>query len=85
MISKRDRAFLDYLGESAKYMTRDGNGYISVCKSKPNKRESFEMWMDSMFNCASMFSIDFPMVKWEDDEPWLIEDLKKLEVVESYE
>lgn len=85
VISKRDRAFLDYIGESAKYMTRDGNGYISVCKSKPNKRESFEMWMDSMFNCASMFNIDFPMVKWEDDEPWLIEDLKKLEVVDEYE
>ena len=85
VISKRDRAFLDYLGESAKYMARDGNGYISVCKSKPNKGESFEMWMDSMSNCASMFNIDFPMVKWEDDEPWLIEDLKKLEVVDNYE
>lgn len=31
------------------------------------------------------FNIDLPMVKWEDDEPWLIEDLKKLEVVDSYE
>ena len=30
-------------------------------------------------------NIEFPMVKWEDDEPWLIEDLKKLEVVEEYE
>lgn len=25
------------------------------------------------------------MVKWEDSEPWLIEDLKNLEVVDSYE
>lgn len=32
-----------------------------------------------------IFNIDFPMVKWEDNEPWLIEDLKKLEVVEEYE
>lgn len=31
------------------------------------------------------FKLDFPMVKWEDSEPWLIEDLKKLEVVENYE
>ena len=23
--------------------------------------------------------------KWSDEEPWLIEDLKKLEVVDSYE
>lgn len=28
--------------------------------------------------------IDFPMIKWEDDKPWLIDDLKKLEVVEGY-
>ena len=25
------------------------------------------------------------MVKWEDSKPWLIEDLKKLEVVDEYE
>lgn len=31
------------------------------------------------------FNIDFPMVKWSDDSPWLIEDLKKLEAVDSYE
>ena len=24
----------------------------------------------------------FPMVKWEDEEPWLIEDLKKEEVTQ---
>lgn len=25
------------------------------------------------------------MVKWSESEPWLIENLKKLEVVEEYE
>ena len=32
-----------------------------------------------------IFDIKLPMVKWEDPEPWLIEDLKKLEVCEEYE
>lgn len=32
-----------------------------------------------------MFNVDFPIVKWSDKEPWLIEDLKKLEVVEEYD
>ena len=32
-----------------------------------------------------MVGIDLPMVKWSDDSPWLIEDLKQLEVVEDYE
>lgn len=38
--------------------------------------------------CSSSFQHDknIPaMVKWGDGEPWLIEDLKKLEVVEEYE
>ena len=32
-----------------------------------------------------MIDINFPMVKWSDKKPWLIEDLKNLEVVDSYE
>lgn len=32
-----------------------------------------------------MLDVDLPMIKWEDDKPWLIEELKKLEVVEEYE
>lgn len=37
------------------------------------------------FHLDFYFSVDFPMVKWSDKKPWLIEDLKKLEVVENYE
>ena len=27
-----------------------------------------------------MFDIKFDFIKWEDEDPWSIEDLKKLEV-----
>ena len=30
------------------------------------------------------YNVDFPMIKWSDEEPWLIENLEKLEVVEEY-
>lgn len=85
VISKKDKAFLECFRECAKWMTRDGDGTISVWDDKPNKSEPFKMWMNGTYNCVSMFNIDFPMVKWSDSEPWLIEDLKKLEVVEDYE
>ena len=85
VISKRDRAFLDYLGENAKWMTRESGSGISVWLTKPKKDKSISAWTDGMYNCLSELNIDFPMVKFEDDEPWLIEDLKKLEVVEEYE
>lgn len=86
VISKRDRVFLEYLREKYKYIARDENGKLIVYETQPRKGESYWIWIcDSHLCLERHFNIDFPMVKWEDSEPWLIEDLKKLEVVENYE
>lgn len=87
VISKRDRAFFEYLKEEYRYIARDDNGDLFAYIVKPNKNEVFACWRSGRANCTinRYFNIDFPMVKWEDEEPWLIEDLKKLEVVEDYE
>ena len=86
VISRMDRAFLEYIGTGINYITRDMDGGLFIYISKPHKL--IDCWESS--GCESdkslkFFKLDFPMVKWEDDEPWLIEDLKKLEVVEEYE
>lgn len=87
VISKIDRAFLEYLKGKYEYIARDKTGKLYVYGAKPVKHDSF--WTRScgkhfgFDNCC--INIDFPMVKWEDSEPWLIEDLKKLEVVDEYE
>lgn len=53
--------------------------------SKPCKIESFGSWTDANYDGLYLkCNVDFPMIKWGDDEPWLIEDLKKLEVVDEY-
>lgn len=91
VISKRDRVFLDYIGEEYKFIARDENGELFVYIGEPHKL--IDCWeVDCCENviCEAdkplqMFNIDLPMIKWEDNEPWLIEDLKKLEVVEEYE
>ena len=84
-ISKRDRAFLEYL-DANYYMARDLNGGLYVYISKPHKLiDCWESAGCEVDKTLRIFNIDFPMVKWEDNEPWLIEDLKKLEVVEEYE
>lgn len=86
VISKRDRVFLEYLREKYKYIARDENGKLIVYETQPRKGESYWIWIcDSHLCLERHFNIDFPMVKWSDSEPWLIEDLKKLEVVDSYE
>ena len=89
VISKNDRAFLDYLREEYKFVARDKNGVLFVYSSKPYKDITSECWcICDCSNSPSLFlnyTVDFPMIKWSDSEPWLIEDLKKLEVVEEYE
>lgn len=88
-ISKKDRAFLEYIREEYKFVSRDENGNLFVYSSKPCKDENFKCWCScDRSNSPGLYlnyNVDFPMVKWSDEEPWLIEDLKKLEVVENYD
>lgn len=85
VISKMDRAFLDYLNCNYKYIARDMSGELYVHFSKPHKIIHYWNSTDELSNGLKIFNIDFPMIQWSDSEPWLIEDLKELEVVEEYE
>lgn len=85
VISKRDRLFLDYIKNNFVYIARNENGKLFAYEAQPRKEKTY--WKCTCGNCLLLnrqLNIDFPMVKWEDTEPWLIEDLKKLEVVEEY-
>lgn len=81
-ISKSDRRFLDYLQNEKAWMARDKNGHLYLfCENKPckygiawyNETDNY-IWLNKLFD------IVFSVVKWSDEEPWLIEDLKNLEV-----
>ncbi len=87
VISKRDRAFLDYLRDRWKYMARDNiSNAVYVFTEIPEKSEvGHFVYTGEARRISSDFNVVFPMVKLSDSEPWLIEDLKKLEVVEEYE
>ena len=85
VISKRDRSFLDYINNNFVYVARDKSGRLFAYEAQPRKGNTY--WKHNRGNCLLLnrqLNIDFPMIKWEDNEPWLIEDLKKLEVVEEY-
>ena len=86
-ISKRDRAFLELFNDKCKYIARDSNGELHGYELTAMKNEKMKIWDTTAeyVNIDYFFAVDFPMVKWSDSEPWLIEDLKKLEVVEEYE
>lgn len=80
-ITKRDIAFLDYL-KDYKYMARNKNGILHAYTTIPIKSSNW--WGSAVDKSLERLDVDFPMVKWSDSEPWKIDDLKKLEVVEEY-
>ena len=82
-ISRSDRLFLNYIQDGYRYIARDNNGLLFAYKAKPGRGEITWTYELDMLN-VSRLKVDFPMVKWENKEPWLIEDLKKLEVVDEY-
>lgn len=83
-ISKKDRDFLEYAASRFEYVARDECGSTYMYKYRPTKEE--DRWaLGGNYVDITVFDIKFPMVKWSDEEPWSIEDLKKLEVVEDYE
>lgn len=77
-ITSREKNFLDLLLPNYKYIAKDKNGFLLAYTEKPIK--ILETW--GMANCVliNMFDIKFDFIKREDEEPWHIEDLKKLEV-----
>lgn len=75
---------MEYFREDRKYIARDKNGKLFVYETQPRKGGKY--WNgDCCLSLNLHFNVDFPMIKWSDSEPWLIKDLKKLEVVDSYE
>ena len=84
VISRKDMRLLECIKDSYKYIARDSNGDIFLYICKPKKGSKL-WWSDEEYMSIKSFDVCFPMVKWEDKEPWKIEDLKKFEVCENYE
>lgn len=84
-ISKRDRAFLDYIRDVYNFVVRNREGKLLLDGSKPWKTDD-GVWICISGNTygLSCFDVKLPMVKREDTEPWRIEDLKALEVCDEY-
>lgn len=89
-IISKEKAFLDLLLPEWKYIARDSkdnNMKLYAFTKKPTKGMKF--WrIENMSLCDyvnisdsnKLFGNMFDFIKWEDEEPWSVEDLKKLEV-----
>ena len=83
-ITSAEKVLLENVEKKYRYIARDHDSTLFLFEKKPIK----EKWMwvrttDSYTSSFTIYSHLFPMVKWEDEEPWLIEDLLKLPLKEG--
>lgn len=72
-LSDDEKAILRNVDKRYKWLARDRDGSLGIYENKPNKSSNI-FWSeghckDFCFNCI------FQFIKWEDEEPYLIEDL----------
>lgn len=83
-ITSREKNFLDALLSDCKYIARDSNNNLYIYYNKPRRNSMNESWTiddgNYFYVSRNMYGNMFNLIKWEDKEPWSIEDLKKLEV-----
>lgn len=81
-ITSREKKFLDMLLPECKYIARDKSDKLYAYNDKPIRTDCNWYSNDGTLNCIStnLFGNMFDFIRWEDKEPWCIEDLKKLEV-----
>lgn len=78
-LTKRERVFCEFVEKG--YIARDENGNLIYYATKPEKGAYIHEWFSSgtFMRLKKEF---FEFITWEDDKPWAVADLLKLEVEE---
>ena len=86
-LTKNEKLYLDMIKPDYMYIARDRNKSLFIYSEMPYRNNCSIIWKVGSFNNLrqvpdSLKDINFDFIKWEDKEPWSIEDLKTLEVKE---
>ena len=76
-LTAKERAFCEIVNEG--YIARDKDGELYIYANEPPKRE--EQWCSDV-DFIPLNNEYFSFIIWEDEKPWSIEELLKLEVEE---
>lgn len=78
-LTEDEKVILKNIPKIYKWIARDFTGNLMVYVSKPKKGE-FEWLITDIFDYDVMviFNDLFQFIKWEDEKPYLIEDLLKM-------
>ena len=78
-ITEDEKVVLRNLPANYKWIARDKDSKLYVYLDKPEKCEYIWTGKQSYSSLEALSHL-FEMVKWDDDDPWKIEDLLKLDV-----
>ena len=76
-LTEDEKAILRNLPKDYKWIARDKCGTICAFIDKPHKTGLG--WSGNFFGALVLFEHLFQFIKWEDDEPYLIEELLEVE------
>lgn len=79
-LTKRERAYCEAVEKG--WLARDRNGELYLHKEKPHKRSDDWNYDVEWSNLNPSFYPSFDFLKWEDDEPYAVEEMLKWEVEE---
>ena len=74
-LTEDEKVILRNLPKDYKWITRDKNGTICVFNGKPYKHRF--VWDGQFMGVLALFQHLFNFIKWEDEEPYSIEELLK--------
>ena len=77
-LTAREKHFVEFAEDG--WLARDESGELYFYKDKPHKRK--RGWWENALCRLKAFGDLFPFIKWEDKEPWSVEELRKLPALE---
>ena len=87
-LTKQERKFCELFEGKSYYIARDKDGVCYGYFEKPTKDIEKNRWdgEGSWFGISGVLeyaNIKFDFIKWEDEKPWAIDDLLKLDVADN--
>ena len=82
-LTKDEKAILRSMDKKYKWIARDKDGELSIYIEKPIKSATW--WVYHVARLLHVYNHLFTFIKWEDEEPYLIEDLLREEKTEEYD
>ena len=81
VLTAREKGFVECIDGG--YIARSEKGLLRWSEDKPEKQDERGRWLvDFELENVTLPSKLFPFITWEDEEPWAVEELRKLKVEE---